>query len=54
MGDILVGIIILVILGGAIYKLYWNKKNDIKCSGCSSCPSNAKCSSMEAKKKDLA
>ena len=51
MGDIVVGIIILAILAGATYKLYWNKKNDIKCSGCTSCPSNAKCPSMEVKRK---
>lgn len=53
MGDILVGIIILAILGGAIYKLYWNKKNDIKCSGCTSCPSNNKCNSAEIKNKNI-
>jgi|LGVF01.1.fsa_nt_gb hypothetical protein len=50
MGDILVATIILVILSGAIYKLYWDKKNNIKCSGCSTCPLNNKCHSVELKK----
>ncbi|MGH4050547.1 MAG: FeoB-associated Cys-rich membrane protein [Clostridium sp.] len=49
MGDILVVIIILAILGGAIYKLYWNKKNNIKCSGCPSCPLNGTCHSAKLK-----
>lgn len=53
MGDILVGIIILAILGGAVYKLYWNKKNNIKCSGCTSCPSNVICNSSEQKKNHI-
>lgn len=43
MANLFVAIIVLAILGGAIYKIYWNKKNNIKCSGCSSCPSNNKC-----------
>lgn len=47
MGNVIVALIILAILSGAIYKLYWNKKNNIKCSGCSSCPSNANCSSKK-------
>ncbi len=51
MGNILVVIIILAILGGAIYKLYWNKKNNIKCSGCTSCPSNVRCNGSELKTK---
>lgn len=50
MGNILVAIIILAILSGAIYKLYWNKKNNIKCSGCNSCPLNDTCHSIEPKK----
>lgn len=45
MGDILVGIIVLAILAGASYKIYWNKKNNVMCSSCSSCPLNDKCSS---------
>lgn len=49
MNDILVGIIILAILAGAIYKIYWNKKNNIKCSGCPSCPSNNTCNRTEIK-----
>ncbi len=49
MGNFLVIIIILAILGAAIYKLYWNKKNNIKCSGCSSCPSNNKCQDAKLK-----
>lgn len=35
MGNIIVAIIILAILGAAAYKIYWNKKNNVKCSGCS-------------------
>ncbi len=50
MANLLVAIIILAIIGGAAYKLYWNKKNNIKCSGCSSCPSNGKCHGDEVKK----
>lgn len=50
MGNILVAIIIIGILGGAIYKLYWNKKNNIKSSACASCPLNNSCSSMDGKK----
>jgi len=50
MSDILVSIIILVILIGAIYKLYWDKKNNTKCSGCSTCLLNNKCHSVELKK----
>lgn len=49
MGNILVIIIIVAILSGAIYKIYWNKKNNIMCSGCSSCPSSNKCDSLELK-----
>lgn len=43
MSDILVAIIILVILGGAFYKLYRNKKNNIKSSACSACPLKDQC-----------
>ncbi len=50
MGNILVFIIIVAILSGSIYKLYWNKKNNIKCSGCSACPSNKTCSSINIEK----
>lgn len=50
MGDIFVTIIILAILGGAGYKIYWNKKNNIVCSGCSACPLNNKCPSADLKK----
>lgn len=50
MGNIIVVIIILVILARSIYKLYWNKKNNIKCSGCSSCLSNNRCHSTELEK----
>lgn len=49
MGNIIVVIIILIILSGSIYKLYWNKKNNIKCLGCPSCPFNGKCNSSNVK-----
>jgi len=49
MGNILVGMIVLAMLAGASYKIYWNKKNNIMCSGCSSCPSNNKCPSAQNK-----
>lgn len=36
MGNIIVIIILLVIFSLAGYKLYWNKKHNVKCSGCPS------------------
>lgn len=47
MGNILVGMIIIAIIAGASYKIYWNKKNNIMCSGCSACPSNNTCPSVQ-------
>lgn len=41
MGNIIVGSIIVAILGGAAYKMYWNKKHNVCCSGC---PSAKSCS----------
>jgi len=52
MANILVGLMILAILGGAIYKIYWNKKNNIMCSGCSSCPSNNTCHMADKQQND--
>lgn len=52
MGNILVGIIILAIIAGASYKIYWNKKNNIMCSGCSSCPSNNTCHKVDQQQED--
>ncbi len=42
MTDIIVGIILLAIIGGATYYLYSQKKKGVKCIGCphSSCPSS--------------
>jgi hypothetical protein len=49
MGNIIVGVLIAVIICGAGYKIYKDKKNNVKCSGCPSCPSNSKCSAYQKK-----
>ncbi|PKM51689.1 MAG: hypothetical protein CVV02_05320 [Firmicutes bacterium HGW-Firmicutes-7] len=43
MGDLIVIIIVLTILGGASYKIYRDKKNNVKCSGCPSYKANGTC-----------
>ncbi len=46
MGDLIVIIILILIIGGAAYKLYLDKKNNVMCSGCPSykaCSSNVSC-----------
>jgi len=50
MGNFIVIAVILGIMAGASYKLYKDKKNGIKCSGCPSCPSNGKCNAINTKK----
>ncbi|MCD1147322.1 FeoB-associated Cys-rich membrane protein [Peptoniphilus sp. KCTC 25270] len=35
MGNLIVGLILVAILAAAGYKIYWNKKHNVKCSGCS-------------------
>ena len=51
MGDLIVVVLILMILGGASYKIYKDKKNNVKCSGCPSCSMNGNCSSNQLKDK---
>ena len=46
-GNIVVILIVSIILGAASYKLYINKKNNIKCSGCTACVLNQTCDSSE-------
>ncbi len=43
MNDIFLAIIIIIIIAAALYKIHWDKKNNIKSSACSSCPLNKKC-----------
>lgn len=44
MGDIIVLLIIVAIIGIAVRKMYVDKKNGVKCSGCpSSKDSNCNC-----------
>lgn len=50
MGDFIVIIILVIIIGGAMFKLYLNKKNNVICSGCPSCPSNLSCSKSDIKR----
>ncbi len=50
MGNIIVGALILAVICGAIYKIYKDKKNNVKCSGCPSCPMNGKCSAHHEQK----
>ena len=49
MGNFIVGILILSIICGAAYKIYKDKKNNVRCSGCPSCPSNNRCSAYQKK-----
>lgn len=49
MGDFIVIILLIAIIGGASFKIYLNKKNNVICSGCPSCPSNLSCSKSEIK-----
>lgn len=49
MADLIVIMILFVIIGSAIYKLYKDKKNNVMCSGCPSCPSNLSCSKSDMK-----
>ena len=44
MGNTIVIIIIATIILGAAYKIYIDKKNNVKCSGCPSCSMNKNCS----------
>ena len=45
MGNLIVVIIILVLTSGSLYKIYKDKKNNVKCSGCPYANSNIKCKS---------
>jgi len=45
MGNIIVILVIVVLLSGASFKMYKDKKNNVKCSGCPSCSSKGSCSS---------
>ncbi len=47
MGNFIVIMILLIIFSGAGFKLYKDKKNNVMCSGCPSCPSNLTCSKSE-------
>ncbi|MBC7958690.1 MAG: FeoB-associated Cys-rich membrane protein [Vallitaleaceae bacterium] len=44
MGNIIVIIVLLAIFGAASYKIYKDKKNNVKCSGCPSYKANGTCS----------
>lgn len=44
MGDIIIALIILTFVALAIYKIRKDKKNGVRCSGCSSCEANKNCS----------
>ncbi len=46
MGNIIVALILIFIVGMAIRKIYIDKKNGVKCSGC---PSSKECSSHSCK-----
>lgn len=50
MGDFIVIIVLLLIIGAAAFKLYKDKKNNVMCSGCPSCPSNLQCSKAQGPK----
>lgn len=44
MGNAVLFMIICIVLGSASYKIYKDKKNNVKCSGCPSYNANGKCS----------
>lgn len=44
-GNIVVLLIVAAMVAGASYKLYKDKKNNVKCSGCPSCTHNGSCAS---------
>ncbi len=51
MGDFIVVVLLLIIFGGATYKLYKDKKNNVMCSGCpsyKSCSSNLTCTKKQS------
>lgn len=47
MGDIIVIVVVVIILAAASYKLYKNKKNNVKCSACKSCVLNDVCNNTQ-------
>ncbi len=47
MGNVIVVLILLVIISVASYKLYLDKKNNVKCSGCPSCKIKDNCPSSK-------
>lgn len=51
METVIVLLIIFAMIGAASYKLYKDKKNNVKCSGCPSGCSNKKCSAEQKSSK---
>ena len=49
MGNIIVLGIIVLIVGLSVYKIVRDKKNNVKCSGCSACPMNSNCNTHHSK-----
>lgn len=52
-GDLIIGLILFAIIGGAGFKIYRDKKNGVVCSGCphsKSCTTAQSCPSTTQKK----
>lgn len=47
MGNVIAALIIILLVGLAIYKMYKDKKAGKKCSGCNSCPYHSDCDSKD-------
>lgn len=53
MGNLIIIFVIAMILAAASYKIFKDKKNNVKCSGCPSYKADGGCSAYESEHKSL-
>lgn len=53
MGNVIIIAVIMIILAAASYKIYKDKKNNVKCSGCPSYRADGGCSAYKSEHKSL-